>query len=120
MNDIIESVEIVTKLLHKTDAHKLEWREFQTQFEGFTCTLNQNGGASFKFIISRGNGERIFLRMVDSGGHEILAVESTPLPTSADEEQVSDLMESLYESVRRQVFRVDEKLRIASELLDRA
>jgi hypothetical protein len=118
MNDIAESIDIVTKLLHKTEEHKLEW---QTHFDGFICALNQNGSDSFQFIISKsGHGDCIFLRMVDSNGQEILSVESTPLPTSPPEERLSDLMESLYDSVRRQVFRVSEKLRMVSELLDRA
>jgi hypothetical protein len=119
MNDIIESIEIVAKLLHKTDEHKLEW---QTHFDGFICALNQDhGDSSFEFIISKGaRADSVFLRMVDAQGQEILAVASTPLPTSPPEERLSDLMESLYESVRRQVFRVNEKLRTASELLDRA
>ena len=118
MNDIVESLEIVTKLLHKTDEHKLEW---QSHFDGFICSLNQGRGDSFQFVISKGTrGESIFLRMLDSQDHEILAVTSTPLPTAPPEERLSELMESLYDSVRRQVFRVDEKLRMASELLDRA
>lgn len=122
MTEIGEIKPIATKLLQKTRERKIVWN---TSFESspfgsspgeFKCSL----GDSFKFLISRLSSGDVFLKMLDSSGNSLLTGSSTSLPTSPEEESFSEILERLYELARRQVFKVDEKVKVASELLDRA
>lgn len=114
MAEFDELIPIAAKLLQKTREGKIIWEP--SLFGGFRCSL----GGNFEFVISQPQSEGVFLNMLDNTGNSILNGESTSLPTSSEEETFSETMKKLYELARRQALRVDEKVRIASELLDRA
>lgn len=120
MTETGELKSIATKLLQKTREGKIVWetsvRPLPFGSVEFKCSL----GDSFEFLISRTPSEEVSLNMLDRTGSSILSGNSTPLPTSPEEEAFSETLEKLYELARRQVFKVDEKVKVASELLDRA
>jgi hypothetical protein len=57
--------------------------------------------------------------MTDQGGSQIFRIEANDLPTSPEEEETSTMIEELYDLARRQVLKIDQKLVLASTLLDR-
>jgi len=119
---------IVEKLLQKTRDGRVHWQVSTSSFgevlydtsEAFTCKVGSEDDGSVDFIIraNRSNSVRS-LTMKDSGGNEILAIGSNDLPTSAEEEEVSVMLDELYELARRQALKVEEKIELASALLDR-
>jgi|SRR5215468_5415215 len=116
MAEFGELITIATKLLQKTREGKISWEPSFASINGaFRCGL----GDSFEFVISQSQSASLFFNMLDNSGNSILSGESTPLPTSPEEETFSETLEKLYELARRQALRVDEKVRVASELLDR-
>jgi hypothetical protein len=57
--------------------------------------------------------------MRDGRGNEIFRVTSNDLPTSPEEEEVSIMLDELYDLARRHALKVEEKLELVSNLLDR-
>jgi len=131
-SDLSEYKPIIDKLIEKTRQRRVEWTE---SLEGFKCTLGtpapkvgliaQLGSShdqSFSFtigVIGRYDSGRVFT-MLDEAGKELFRVVSNDLPTSPEEEEVSNLLEELYELARRQALKVDEKLGDALTLLEKA
>jgi len=61
----------------------------------------------------------ISLEMEDQGEKQEIAV-SSDLPTTAEEEQISDMVEELYRLARHQTLKIDGKIDEVLALLDRA
>jgi hypothetical protein len=113
---------IISKLLEKTRQRRVQWE--QGDFNSFRCTLPSSDAESFSFTTSHvaGNNfepEAFRLRMVDQNENVIFAASSNDLPTSSDEEEASQMIEEIYELARRQALKVEQKLDLASTLLDR-
>lgn len=120
MSNPEEWIPIIEKLIQKTEERKLEWEA--GSLDDFKCALPDRGNA-FEFLISRsgsGRSKTVFINMFDPQGHSLINANSTTLPTSPPEEHMSDQLEFLYELVRRQALKVDEKIKVVSDLLDRA
>jgi hypothetical protein len=120
MSETDEYLPIVAKLLDRTTGQKLEWQTYGT--DSFNCEIEESAMRSFRFVLSKGEsriGETIFLTMFDPQRNNIFTARSTQLPTSPDEERLSDLLEALYKVVRRQALNIDEKLRTITDILDK-
>lgn len=124
--DFAEYKPVVKKLLQKTRDGKVSW---QTPSFGsirfgsgdwFESTVGseQEGLVSFIIAEDRDDSSRSLI-MKDQGGNQIFSVSANDLPTSPDEEELSALLDELYEFARRQALKVDEKIELASTLLDR-
>lgn len=112
---------VIKKLLEKTRQRKVDWE--QAYSSSFRCTL-PGGPESFHFTISYSTGsnfeaESFTLRMSDQGENVIFEASTNDLPTSPAEEEVSQMIEEIYDLARRQALRVEHKLEQASSLLDR-
>ena len=120
---------IIQKLLEKTRQRKVDWQE-HNQFgkigfpdtNWFRCNLGSLGADSFSFEISnteKRDGSTIqSLVMMDQSGNEVFRATTNELPTSPEEEEVSDLIEEIYGLARRQALKIELKLEQASSLLD--
>jgi hypothetical protein len=119
MSNTEEWLPIISKLLRKTEERKLDWEPEQ---DGFRCTVRDIADSFDFFLSTAGTGlsRTIFINMTDPQGRSIISANSTALPTSPEEETMSDALESLYELARRQVLKVDERIKLVSDLLDRA
>jgi hypothetical protein len=73
---------------------------------------------SFTVMASGTDDSRPILIMWDYSGSEIFRAASNDLPTSPEEEEVSQMIEEIYDLSRRQALRVEQKLVWASTLLD--
>jgi hypothetical protein len=112
---------IIKKLLEKTRQRKVQWE--QGTGDSFRCTLQSNTTDSFHFVSSHSpsgswESETFRLRMFDEYDNEIFAAEANDLPVSAEEEDVSALIQEIYELARRQALKIEQKLDLASTLLD--
>jgi hypothetical protein len=122
-SDPAEYKEIIKKLLEKTRQRKVEWE--QTSSSGFRCTLASGDADSFSFTISYSfqsygsQTESFTLLMSDRSGNTIFAATSNDLPISPEEEEVSKMIEEMYDLARRQALKIEQKLGLASTLLDR-
>jgi len=119
-SDPVEYKEVIKKLLEKTRQRKVDWE--QAYLSSFRCTL-PGGAESFHFTISYAAGsnfeaEAFTLRMSDQGENIIFEASTNDLPTSPAEEEVSQMIEEIYDLARRQALRVEHKLEQASALLD--
>jgi hypothetical protein len=119
-SDPVEYKEVIKKLLEKTRQRKVDWE--QAYLSSFRCTL-PGGPESFHFTISYAAGsnfeaEAFTLRMSDQGENIIFEASTNDLPTSPAEEEVSQMIEEIYDLARRQALRVEHKLEQASALLD--
>jgi len=119
-SDPREYKDVVKKLLDKTRQRKVEWE--QAYSSSFRCTL-PGGPESFHFTISYRAGsnfeaEAFTLQMSDQRENTIFAVSTNDLPTSPVEEEVSQMIEEIYELARRQALKIEIKLEQASALLD--
>jgi hypothetical protein len=119
-SDPNEYKDVIKKLLEKTRQRKVEWE--QAYSSSFRCTL-PGGPESFHFTISytpRSNfeAETFTLRMSDQGENVIFEATANDLPTSPAEEEVSQMIEEIYDLARRQALRIELKLEKASALLD--
>lgn len=117
---------IIKKLVQKTREGRVQWQTptfGSIQYEGvdtFLSGLGSEPGETVSFTITANRAESVrSLVMKDSNGSEIFAITSNDLPTSRDEEEVSMLLDELYDVARRQALRVEQKLELASSLLDR-
>ena len=122
-SDPAEYKDIIKKLLEKTRQGKVVWE--QASSSGFQCTLASGDADSFFFTISDSPlaysppVEAFTLRMSDRSGHTIFAATSNDLPTSPEEEEASKMIEEIYDLARRQALKIEQKLVLASTLLDR-
>lgn len=112
---------IIKKLLDRTRQGRVHW---QGGLGVFQCTLGEEDKSTLKFTLSSSASRDIsfdvrFLVMEDSNGNELFRIESNDLPTTAAEEELSSTINELYELARQQALRVDEKVDLASTLLDR-
>jgi hypothetical protein len=119
-SDPKEYKEVIEKLLEKTRQRKVEWE--QAYSSSFRCTL-PGGPESFHFTISYAAGsnfeaEAYTLRMSDQGENIIFEASTNDLPTSRAEEEVSQMIEEIYDLARRQALKIERKLEQASALLD--
>lgn len=119
-SDPVEYKEVIKKLLEKTRQRKVDWE--QAYLSSFRCTL-PGAPESFHFTISYAAGsnfeaEAFTLRMSDQGENIIFEASTNDLPTSPAEEEVSQMIEEIYDLARRQALRVEHKLEQASALLD--
>lgn len=116
-SDPSEYKNIIEKLLEKTRQKRVDWE--QAFSRSFRSTVGSGDGSSFSFTISRSDDEALSLRMSDESHNTIFVVTANDLPTSREEEEVSQMIEDLYELARRQALKVEQKLELASSLLDR-
>jgi len=124
--DPSEQNEIIRKLLEKTRQGRVHWEQAnasgEVQYLGsretFRCSLGPEGPNSFSFEVGHDTIQG-WLSMTDQGGSQIFRVEANDLPTSPEEEETSTMIEELYDLARRQVLKIDQKLVLASTLLDR-
>jgi hypothetical protein len=121
---------IVKKLVEKTCEGRVRWEVEGSQFgairyldapESFRCELGSEGSDSFSFAVRTTDRDNApSLSMMDQAGNMIFNITSNDLPTSPEEETISSMIEELYQLARRQALKVDQKLDLASSLLDRA
>ena len=122
-SDPAEYVPIIRKLLERTKQGRVQW---QGGLGAFSCTLgSEKKEDTLEFTLSTAatsliNYDVRFLVMKDIKGNELFRVEASDLPTSRQEEEISSLIYELYDLARKQALKVDEKLGLASTLLDRA
>ena len=122
MSDFGKFKEIVEKLRDRTRRGRVQW---ETLYGGFRSTVGDTSRPNQQYFtftletVGQGSEPVRSFSMLDEKGHEILRVISNDLPTSAEEEETSTLLNELYEMARRQALKVDEKLESASTLLDR-
>jgi len=108
-----EYKEIIRKLLEKTRLRKVEWEQ---NIGGFQCTV-ASAADSFVFTaFSDENGAG--LRMSDSARNTVFYARASDLPISPEEEEVSLMIDEIYNLARRQALRIELKLEQASALLD--
>ena len=115
-----EYLPVIQKLLERTQQGRVHW---QGGLGTFYCSLGWERESTLKFTLSSIatqdiNHDTRFLVMEDIHGNELFRVESNDLPTSAEEEAISNLVNQLYDLARREALKVDEKLELASSLLD--
>jgi hypothetical protein len=126
-SDPSEQNEIIKKLLDKTRQGRVHWEQSSAAFgevryvdcrETFRCKLGSDSADSFSFEVGHDNVQA-WLSMTDQRGSQIFRVEANDLPTSPEEEEASTMIVELYDLARRQVLKIDQKLVLASTLLDR-
>jgi hypothetical protein len=113
-SNLAEYKDILQKLLEKTRQRKVEWEKAFSS--SFRCTV-ASGSDFFEFTVSSDQGQR-FLRMSDQERNTIFVAQSNDLPTSPEEEEVSQMIEEVYDLARRQALKIEFKLEQASALLD--
>ena len=130
-SDSSEYKAIIQKLLAKTREGRVEWVEDIFHHGSFSYTVGEpkdrnrviarpNEPDAFSFTVARGGTDgALSLTMWDQSQHEIFRAESDDLPTSPDEEEISILLEELYDLARRQALKIEQKLEVAATLLDR-
>lgn len=133
--DHIEYKGIIKKLLEKTREGRVEWTA-DVRPNCFRCTIGppvmnnalaarvarlheEEPNFSFTIVASGTEDPCPTLIMWDQGGNEIFRVVSNDLPTSPEEEEVSQMIEEIYDLARRQALKIEQKLEWASTLLDR-
>jgi hypothetical protein len=120
-SDPSEYKEVLRKLLEKTRQRRVDWK--QAFSSSFRCDVGPGDEGSFSFTVSGGfppgGGEVLSLEMSDEAHNTIFSVTSNDLPTSPEEEETSQMIEELYELARRQALKIEQKLELASSLLDR-
>jgi hypothetical protein len=127
--------DVIKKLLEKTRQGRVEWT-VDDRLNSFRCAIlgvleSANALASllggykeeliFSFTVATSGMEnpQPVLRMWDKSDNEIFRAESNDLPTSPEEEEVSQMIDEIYELARRQALKIEQKLVQASTLLDR-
>ncbi len=119
-SDPAEYKEIVRKLLEKTRQRKVEWEQYGP---GFRCSLGASSVDSLDFTVWSDTSrdlqiETFTLKMSDQHRNTIFEASSNDLPTSPAEEEVSQMIEGIYNLARRQALKIELKLEQASALLD--
>jgi len=122
MSELEEYQAIVSKLLDRTAEGKVSWQVHPFK-AGFTASLRESSTSFFEFMLlvtGPSTDRTISLTTSDELGHELFNVVSTVFPTSAAEEKLSESLEKLYDAARRQALKIPEKIKVVSDLLDRA
>jgi hypothetical protein len=107
---------IVSKLLEKTKASKVEWKEWGTAFqadlgEGFSFDIHQS--------VSRSD-TTYTLVMRDSQSHVIFDLNLTDDPEIITHRlQLYETLSELYDLARRRALKIDEKVERVSEILEK-
>ena len=119
-SNLSEYLPVIQKLLEKTQEGRVRW---QGGLGTFHYTLGSEGDSALKFTLSNVatpdiNVDSRFLVMEDIDGNELFRIESNDLPTSAEEEEISNLIDELYELAHDQALEGADKLDLASTLLD--
>jgi len=119
-SDPNEYRDVIKKLLEKTRQRKVDWE--QAYSSAFRCAL-PGCSEPFYFTISYAAGsnfdpQAFTLRMSDQAENVIFEASTNDLPTSSAEEEVSQMIEEIYDLARRQALRVEHKLEQVSSLLD--
>jgi len=115
---------IIRKLLEKTRQKRVVWEQGDFK-NSFRCSLPSGDAGSFLFSTSYSRGPNfdseafITLEMSDQQENVIFTISSNDLPTSPEEEEVSQMIEEIYELARRQALKIEHKIELASTLLDR-
>ncbi len=121
---------VATKLLEKTKAGKIEWKE-RTRFGEVVENYDQTVDASFLADLGEGfsfevssmtsRGDTSYsLRMSDDQGHRIFTLTLTDDPdTMINQQRLFETLSELYDIARRKALRVDEKIGRVSEILER-
>ncbi|HKN70439.1 MAG TPA: hypothetical protein VJX30_05395 [Terriglobales bacterium] len=135
--DHIEYKDIIKKLLEKTRQGRVEWttevgrnsfrstigapetRNALAARAGIARPNEEEKNFSFTVTTSRADDSCPTLIMWDHSNNEIFRVMSNDLPTSPEEEEVSQMIDEIYELARRQALKIEQKLEWASTLLDR-
>ena len=112
---------VIQKLLEKTRQGRVQW---QGGLGAFSCTIGSESNNLVKFTLSSTatrdiNYDVRFLVMDDASGNELFRIESNDLSTSIEEEEISNMISELYELARRHALKIEQKLELASTLLDR-
>ena len=122
--DVTQYRALVKKLVEKTRQGRVHWERPNTfgetryaSGESFKCDLGSEGPDSFSFEVGRDGSQR-WLLMTDKGRNEIFHIYSNDLPTSPDEEDMSTMIEELYDLARWQALNIGQKLGVAATLLD--
>jgi hypothetical protein len=106
---------VIQKLLEKTREQKVEWEKAFSS--SFRCTV-ASGSDFFEFTVSLDEDGQRFLRMSDQERNMIFIAQSNDLPTSPEEEEVSQMIEEIYDLARRQALKIEDKLEQVSAFLD--
>lgn len=131
-SDPAEYKEIVRKLLEKTRQGRVEWAADLGR-NSFRCTIGEpetsrtliarvneeERNFSFTVMASGPDDSAPVLIMLDRSNNEIFRAVSNDLPTSPEEEEISQMIEEIYDLARRQALKIEQKLVLASTLLDR-
>jgi hypothetical protein len=130
-SDEFEYKEIINKLLEKTRQRRVEWTADLGR-NSFRCTIGEpetsrtliarpneeEKNFSFTVMASGADDSTPILIMWDRSNNEIFRAVSNDLPTSPEEEEVSQMIEEIYDLARRQALKIEQKLVLASTLLD--
>jgi hypothetical protein len=113
---------IIEKLLERTRQGRVRWAG---SLGTFSCTVGSTSEKPVKFTLSTTATRDIsyderFLVMDDANGNELFRVASNDLPTSPEEEAISNMVNELYQVARRQALKSDVELDRVLTLLDRA
>jgi hypothetical protein len=128
-----EYKDIIKKLLEKTRQGRVEWMTELGSNNSFRYAMGasersrsiiarpdeEEGNFSFTVTPSETNDSCPILTMWDYSGNEIFRAVSNDLPTSPEEEEMSQMIGEIYELARRQALKIEQKLVWASTLLDR-
>lgn len=135
--DHIEYKDIIKKLLEKTRQGRVEWttevgrnsfrstigapesRNALAARAGIARPNEEEKNFSFTVTTPRADDSCPTLIMWDHSNNEIFRVMSNDLPTSPEEEEVSQMIDEIYGLARRQALKIEQKLEWASTLLDR-
>jgi hypothetical protein len=136
-SDQFEHKDIIKKLLEKTRQGRVEWVADLGGSRSFRCVIGSPEGPrtivqrqiarpdeeqknfSFTVMTARAEDSSPILTMWDHSNNEIFRVVSNDLPTSPEEEEISEMIDEIYELARRQALKIEQKLEWASTLLDR-
>jgi|SRR5581483_2952231 len=113
---------VIQKLVERTREGRIQWKG---GLGTFSCTVGSESDTPVKFTLSTTatrdiNYDVHFLVMEDVNGNELFRLESNDLPTSNEEEEISNMINELYDLARHQALNVDKKLDKVLTLLDRA
>jgi hypothetical protein len=120
-SDPAEYKDIIRKLLEKTRQRRVQWGRRSVQpgkVSPYWCDIGTGTPNSVSFETCH-DGDEIWLSMRDQEGNRIFRLAANDLPTSPEEEEVSQMIDEIYDLARRQALKVEQKIELASNLLDR-
>ncbi|MGA7696867.1 MAG: hypothetical protein WCA76_17705 [Candidatus Sulfotelmatobacter sp.] len=127
--DSVDYNSIATKLLEKTKAGKIEWKErgqgfgealYEQPVEvGFVADLGEGFSFEVSSVTSRGDTS-YSLSMSDDQGHRIFTLALADDPdTMINRPLLYETLTDLYDIARRKALKVDEKIGRVSAILER-